>query len=219
MKRLLFILTLFTLTAIAGNAQKPKPADSSAPKKTVAQNVNPVAEISADEWDNLVKSLDAEDWDKSALLAAAYIKKLKTDNEKKQLARLRYFYLYSLAGKAAQKKMPYPELDRFSQVFIGQEFLMPSREVLADCAGKVNYVCPVKADDNSLRVTATDKSAVIHAFEYVKLPEKFDVAANSGKEVFLSGKLKKMEINSYKTAAKIMRLEFENGAVELVAKK
>ena len=110
------------------------------------------------------------------------------------------------------------ELERIAEAFVGQDFLMPSREVLSDCTGKVNYVCTVKADEKSLRVTATSKSATIHSFEYVKLTEKFDTGGNDGKEVFLGGKLQKLEIGTYKDSVKIVKLYFEDGFADVVKK-
>lgn len=224
-KSFLFILFI-SLMSYSITAQTRKVAANPAPKKPVsaakisAPSANSAAltELPAEEWDAIVKSIEAENWNKSSVLALAALKKLKNDNEKKQMARLRYFYIYSLAGKIAQKTMPPSELERISQAFIGQDFLMPSRQVLADCTGKVNYVCTVKADEKSLRVTATSKSATIHSFEYVKLSEKFDTSGNDGKEVFLGGKLQKLEIGAYKNGIKIVKLYFEDGFADVVIK-
>lgn len=219
MKKLLFFFAFISLISCAVSAQMRKVSVKTAPQKAslvLPANAAAPTEIPADDWNEIVKSLEAENWDKTSALSLAALKKLKTDNEKKQLARLRYFYLYSLAGKIAQKTMPPTELERISEVFIGQDFLMPSREVLADCTGKVNYVCAVKSDEKSLRVTATSKSAVIHSFEYVKLPEKFDISANSGREIFLGGKLKNIEIGTYKNNIKVVKLYFEDGYSDIV---
>lgn len=204
---------------VSAGAQTKKPPGKPIVKKMAQAKISPVAvaEISEIEWTEIVKSLESENWHKAAILTQSALKKLKSDNEKKQLARLRYFYLYSLAGKVALKNMMPSELENISQAFIGQEFLMPSREVLADCTKKVNYVCPVRSDDNSLRVTATNKTAsVINAFEYVKTAEKFDFIGNGGKKVFIGGKLKKLEVGNYKNEMKIARFYFENGTVEIL---
>lgn len=220
MKKLLFSVICISLTACSGAAQPPTIQGISAPKESLtvqAANPKTAAEIPADEWNEIIKTIESEDWEKSSFLTLYSLKKLRTDNEKKQLARLRYFYVYSLAGKIAQKTMPATELERISQAFIGQDFLMPSRQVLSDCTEKVNYICAVKADEKSLRVTATNKSATaIHSFEYIKLPEKFDVAANSGRDIFLGGKLKKLEVGTYKSGIKIVKLYFENGYADIV---
>lgn len=221
MKKLLLFVFFTSAAFYSAVAQtresqtKPVPKNISVGKPTIP--VTFVTEIPADEWGEIVKTLEAENWNKSSMLTSTAIKKLKADNEKKQLARLRYLYIYSLAGKIAQKTMPAAELERISQAFIGQDFLMPSRQVLSDCTEKVNYVCAVKADDSSLRVTATNKAATaIHSFEYVKLSEKFDVASNNDKKAFLGGKLKKLEIGNYKNGMKIVKLYFEDGYADVV---
>lgn len=226
MKKLFLFFLFVSLATYSVTAQTGKTAVKPAPKKPMstaqdsASLANPSAgaEISADEWSEIVKSIEAENWNQSSLLALAALKKLKTENEKKQLARARYFYIYSLTGKIAQKTMLPSELERISEAFVGQDFLMPSREVLSNCTGKVNYVCPVKAEEKSLRVTATSKSATIHSFEYVKLSEKFDTSGNDGKEVFLGGKLTKLEIGTYKDNVKIVKLYFGDGYVDIVSK-
>lgn len=221
MKKLFFFIALTLLSVNVGFSQTRKVSTkTSAPKSLPAKSTvstETITEIAAAEWNEIVKSLEAENWSRASLLSSAAMKKLKTDNEKKQLARLRYFYVYSLAGKIAQKTMLPAELERISPAFINQDFLMPSREVSADCTGKVNYICHVKADETSLRVTATNKTAsAINSFEYVKLPEKFDLAANDGKQIFLGGKLKRMEIGNYKNNTKIVKLFFEDGYADIV---
>lgn len=225
MKKLFLFILFVSLTSYSVAAQTRKATAKPAPKKTVstAQSSAPAnssaeTEIAAAEWNEIVKAIEAENWNKSSVSTLAALKKLKNDNEKKQLARLRYFYIYSLTGKIAQKTMLPGELERISEAFVGQDFLMPSRQVLADCTGKVNYVCTVKADEKSLRVTATSKSATIHSFEYVKLSDKFDADGNDGKEVFLGGKLQKIEIGTYKDNIKIVKLYFENGFADIVSK-
>lgn len=233
-KYFIFGAILFCLAASAAFGQKkPVPTTAkTAPKKpvTVAKtsraavpktSANPaLKEISAAEWNSLVAALEGEEWTRASSLASAAIAKLKLDNDKKQLARLRYFYLYALAGKAASGKMTYSELEKIVDGFIGQEFLMPSREFLSDCSQKVNYICPVKADDTTLRVTATNKSGTeIHSFEYVKLNEKIDFAAHAGKSAFLGGVLREAEIKPYKKNISIMRLIFDRGFVNIVASR
>ncbi|MGI8494565.1 MAG: hypothetical protein ACR2L1_04530, partial [Pyrinomonadaceae bacterium] len=211
--------------------KRPVPAKKPALKKPVAAKTSAATaakpapkavlkEIPETEWKLLVAALEAEDWTRASTLASAAIGRLNTDNDKKQLVRLRYFYLYALAGKAAGGKMTYTELEKITALFIGKEFLMPSRDFLSDCTQKVNYICPVIANETVLRVTATNKSGTeIHSFEYVKLGEKFDFAANEGKTAFLGGTLQEAEIKPYKKNISIMRLIFEQGFVNIVASR
>ena len=189
------------------------------PGKT-AQPQTPLSvnKISDAEWNEIVKVLKAEDWDKTLILVSESLKKLKIDNENKQLARLRYFHLYALAGKVTENKLIYAELEKVADTYIGQDFLMPSREIAANCTKKLNYICPVSDNEKVLRVTAINKAAIaILSFEYVHLSNKFDVTANNGKQVFLGGKLKTIQFNPDRSQDWIMRLYFENGVADVVA--
>jgi hypothetical protein len=211
--RLIIITICLFLTGVTGFSQTKKTPVKSASIVPIAA----VSEISAVEWGAITKTLETEDWAKSALLSSIALQKLKTDNEKKQLAALRYFYLYSLAGKVQAKTTTYAEFEKISQAFIGKDFLMPNRQILADCTGKVNYICAVKNDPASLRVTATNRAAdSIIFFEYLQLNEPFDFAANNQRKAFLSGRLKKVESEVKKNNLRVIRLFFENGKAEIV---
>ena len=97
MKKLPFILILFCFAATLCFPQKrPSPSKLPNPKTVSAQTA---AEISDADWRRLADTLFAEDWEKSTSLTAEFINRIKIDNEKKQLAQLRYLYLYALAGK------------------------------------------------------------------------------------------------------------------------
>jgi hypothetical protein len=151
---------------------------------------------------------------------AAFIagnRQAQSGQREKQLAQLRYLYVFALAGDAARGKIPYTELERVIKGYVGKEFLMPPRRFLADCKSNVNFICPVAGDDKALRVTATNReSSAIHSFEYVQLNEKIDVAENNGKQAFLGGTLLTAEVNVYKSNLRIMRLTFNKGFANLV---
>lgn len=222
MKKLIFFIVFICLTAVSGFGQKPRQATvKSAPatKKIVQPASSGAAktnEIREADWLKMADAMYQENWEKSSALAAQNLQKLKTENAKKQLAQLRYVYLYSLAGKVSEGKMPFAEFERVANTFVGQEFLLVSRQLLADCATKVNYICASKTSDRVLRVTATNRAGTsIHLFEYVVLDERFDIRANSEKLAFLGGNLKKVESNLYKSDLKIMRLIFDKGYVKV----
>ncbi|MDQ3800026.1 MAG: hypothetical protein M3384_11275 [Acidobacteriota bacterium] len=226
MKKLIFFTVFICLLAAAAassstfgqqkrrTAVSPSPA---APKKT-AQPVapTPAGEIPEADWLKMADAMYQENWEKSSALAAQNLQKLKIENAKKQLAQLRYIYLYSLAGKVSEGKMAFAEFERIAGGFVGQEFLLVSRQLLADCSTKVNYICASKTSDRVLRVTATNRAGTaIHLFEYVVLDEKFDLRANSEKLAFLGGNLKKIESNIYTPDLKILRLIFDKGYVKV----
>lgn len=214
MKNFSLLLILAFLTVFPAFGQKRKtPVKPARAKQTAA----PV-EISVKEWNAITDALDKEDWTQAATLSSLALNKLKTDNGKKQLARLRYFYLYALAGKVIAAKMTYAELEKTVSSFIGKDFLMPARAISTDCTKMLNYICASKDDAQVLRVTATNKAGTaIHSFEYVETAENFDTAQNSGKSAFLGGTLQKAEFNERKSNIWIMRLYFRNGFVNIVS--
>lgn len=225
MKKFILFTILLCFSVSICFAQKPKtPVKTIEPKSAQTRTV---AEFSEAEWKVLTDAFQAEDWKTSAPLAAQYLGKLKTDNEKKQLAQLRYFYLYALAGKilaAASVKVPietdsmWKELDAAVGNFVGKEFVLPPRRSLAECREVLNYVCAVKDNDRALRTTATNKDGtMIHSFDYVLFDEKIAFGEFAGKEIFLGGRLKKAEFNQDMSKLWVMRLIFEKGFARVIA--
>ena len=73
------------------------------------------------EWSVMIDYLKSEKWDSAAFYASGLLRRLKDDNDKKQIAQLRYFYLFSLAGKilkshdagkTAEKESAWLELEK-----------------------------------------------------------------------------------------------------------
>lgn len=186
-----------------------------------------VVEFSAADWKTLTDALQAEDWKIAAPLAALYLQRLKVDNDKKQLAQLRYFYLYALAGKilaasssakiSVESDSLWKELDQAVGSFIGKEFVLPPRRLMRECKDVLNYICPVKSNDRALRVTATNRAGtLIHSFDYVAFDKKIALDEHQGKETFLGGRLKRAEFNQDTSKPWVMRLIFEAGFVRVV---
>ncbi len=237
MKKLIFLSILFCFSAMFCFAQTHKTSAkisakplAKTPAKTSSKNIaakpfqdKTVAEIGVEEWKNLTDALRAEDWEKSASLSLQLLNRIKIDNEKKQLAQLRYLYLYALAGKilksAAAKNVIaenalQEELIRAAARFTGKEFVLPPRRFLSDCKTVVNYICSVKDNDKAFRTTATNKDGTeIHSFDYVLFDEKIDLNELPEKESFLGGVLKKAEFNEDLSKPWVMRLIFEKGFV------
>jgi hypothetical protein len=224
MKKVVLLIISFCLSTLVCFSQKSKiPVVSIAAKPAP---VKTVAEIPDTDWKILVDAVQSENWGKSASLANGYLAKTKAENNKKQIARLRYILLYALAGKIveasfadkkAEETKARVELEKAANGFFGKEFFMPSREILDDCEGRFNYICRSKQQPNVLRVTATSQAATaILSFEYLRLKQDFSISKNIGKEAVLSGILRKIEFNPNKSNVWIMRLFFENGAVNAV---
>lgn len=227
MKKFILFTILFCSFNLICAAQKPKTPVKKVEPKTIEPQSIP--EISDADWKNLTDVLKAEDWNKSAALAAQYLQNLKADNEKKHLAQLRYIYLYALAGKilaASSVKVPietdslWKELDEAVGSFIGKEFVLPPRRFLPECKDVLNYICPVKNNDRLLRVTATnDEGTMIHSFDYVSFDEKISLDKFADTETFLGGRLKRAEFNEDMSKLWVMRLIFEKGFVRVVVSK
>jgi len=217
------LLCLFVPICFAQKRQTPINTAKPQPVQTPTATT-----ISDTEWKILTAALQTENWEKSALLASQYLQKIKIDNEKKQLAQLRYFYLYALAGKiltfsSAKKTLEenaaWKELDKAVGSFIGKEFVLPPRRLLNDCKEVLNYICAVKDNDRALRVTATNRAGTaIHSFDYVGFNEKILSGEFAERETFLGGKLKTVEFNQDMSKPWVMRLIFEKGFVSLVVK-
>ena len=225
MKKTIFI-TIFISLAVAGVfAQKTKTPVRPIPKRVPVQT-KALPEITNAEWDVLAGALTTEDWNKSAVLAAQYLEKLPVDNEKKQLAQLRYIYLYALTGKildynaqanALEAEKTWDQLDRIIAAFIGKEFVMPPRRFVKDCDKLLNVICRVKDTPNAFRTTATNiEGNAIHSFDYVVFDKIVDIKEFNEKPTFLGGILRKADYNEDKSKPWILRLYFNKGFVSVV---
>lgn len=184
------------------------------------------ATISENEWKVLTDSLSAENWDRAAFYASALMNRLKTDNDRKQIAQARYFYLFALAGKIARardagkkadEEAAWKELDKAVDKLIGQEFVLPPREFRKDCRKALNFICSVKDKETAFRTTATNKEGTsIHSFDYVVFDKKIELDESIDKQIFLGGKLKKVEFNDNPSEPWIMYLIFEKGFARVV---
>lgn len=226
MKNIILFAFIFCFSFVGCQAQKIIPAEKKTETKTVS--TAPESEISEREWQIIIDSLRVEDWDKAAFFSSQLLDNIKTDNDKKQIAQLRYIYLYSLAGKiisysqAGKKEAEeatWNDLRKASENFTGKELLMPPREFYGECKQVLNYICTVKDNENALRVTATNKEGTaIHSFDYVAFNKKIDLNELSGKEAFLGGILRKVEFNENKSNVWIMRLFLDDGFARVVSK-
>lgn len=183
--------------------------------------IRPVSEISAKDWGLLAGALSREDWSASIKLSSEYIRRLGTDNEKKQLAQLRYLHLFSLAGQLNSfivgKNAPAIEparqrLDEAATRFYLREIVMPPRASAPVCTGKVNFICPVRENTKALRVSATNKDGdAILSFDYVLFEDAVKFYDFEGKKAFLGGVLDRAEFNPDPSKPWVMRLFLKKG--------
>ena len=221
MKKIIFILcsflilNTFAVSQKRNSVRKPAKSTKSVVKKEIP--VKSIVEIPAAEWSELAKLLEVQDWDKASAVAERDLKRLKEENELKQLAQLNYIYLFSLAGKVSVGSMTIIELKNIAQTMIGKSFIMFNRKILDDCANSLNFVCPDKGDKFGIKVAATNKDfTLIHSFEYVKLLQEFDFVKNKEKNVYVGGKLTKVEVNEKPDKVWIMRLFFNEGWAQII---
>jgi hypothetical protein len=228
LKKSIFITILISLSAAAIFAQKPSTTVKKIPNR-VPFEAKTVTEIPGAEWNDLAAALDGEDWNKSVILAAEYLQNLKTDNDKKQLAQLRYLYVYALAGKllaanaqnnALEAEKTWDELDRVIATFIGKEFVLPPRQFVENCDKALNVICQVKDNSTALRTTATNREGnAIHSFDYVVFDQAVNIREFDAKPTFLGGILRKAEYNEDKSKPWVMRLFFNRGFVRIILPK
>ena len=181
------------------------------------------------EWKVMIDALKAENWDNAAFYASGLLRRLKTDNDKKQIAQLRYFYLFSLAGrilkfhdagKQTQEESAWMELDKAVKDFTGKEFILPAREYRSICDKNLNFICPVANNEKAFRTAATNKDATsILSFDYVLFDKIVDLSQFADKQIFLGGTLKRVEFNDDLTAPWVMYLIFEKGFVRVVVEE
>jgi len=224
MKKLIFMTILICVSAACFSAQK----ITRVPTPVTPRNVpfKTVTEISDADWTSLAAALEREDWKQSAAFAATHLQTLKTENDKKQIARLRYIYLFSLAGQilfanaqgnAVEGEKAWAELDKVMETFINKEFVMPARPFATDCEKKLNVICEVKETPNTFRTTATNKEGSgIHSFDYVQFDQAVSLKEFDGKETFIGGTLRRAEYNEDKSKPWVLRLFFHKGFMRVV---
>lgn len=183
-----------------------------------------VKSISKEDWRIMEDALLQDNWTKSARLAKNYLEKLKFETSDRQVARLRYIYLYSLAGKVlsysfaekeTEEEAAREELKRVSGELIGERFMFPTRRILNDCGDVLNYICPAKDKPGFLYVIAANQTGTVASpsIEYFDMGLKFDIEKHDKKAAVLTGVLKRVEFNQKKTNVWVMRLFFEDGFV------
>ncbi len=219
MKKIYFFTILSLL--LIGNVFGQKKTVSAKPKpKVEVKTVLPNEEISETDWSILSDIVAAEDWNKSSNLALDYLKKLKVENNKRQIAQLNYIYIFSLQGKVSKGEETFEKFEEILQTFVGKEFMLPIRQILPNCKKVLNYICPSDNKDNSLFIAATNAEATtIHAFEYFKLNEKFDVEKNKNMMASLIGTLESFTVNPRKSNLWIAKLYFTKSQVGIIERE
>lgn len=183
-----------------------------------------VKNISEQDWRIMEDALLEDNWAKSARLSKDYLGKLKAETTDKQIARLRYIYLYSMAGKVlaysfaekqAEVDKAREELKKAASELIGKRFMFPTRRILSECNDVINYICPAKNKAGFLYVVAANSNGTVASpsIEYLDMGLKFDVEKHDKKSAVLTGNLRRIELNPEISNVWIMRMYFDDGFV------
>lgn len=219
-----FQILAFLIFAVAiASAQPPRVPVKITPRNVPFKNT---VEIPTEDWQEMAKAFDREDWVLASNLSAAHLQSLAKENDKKQVAQLRYLHLFALAGKVlynneigntAEAEKATTEIDLVLARFVGKEILLPARPFAKECAKKLNVVCATAETPDILRSTATNRSGTaIHSFDYVGFENPVDIKEFEGRNVFVGGILQRAEMNEDKTKPWVMRLVIKNGNLRIV---
>jgi len=170
------------------------------------------AEVSAEQWQNLLLAAGDEKWTAAVDLAAKCLADMSPDDER--LPRLRYMYIYVLAGKYSQGHMSYDQFAASLKPFVGQKVVLPYREISS--TNGFNFIIPQTEAPTKLMVSASNKSGTtILAFEYVTLKQSFDWKNHQGEKASVHAVID--SITPSKSRAVVMRVRMSQG--EIVLKK
>lgn len=175
------------------------------------------ADLSGDkakEWDSMIQAVSTENWDTAFTAASRLLERTKTEDKEKRLAKTRYIYLFSAAGRVANKTMSYDELAAAVKPFIGKEIAIPFREVTDNCPGALNFICATGSDKRSLLVAATNKTGTtILSFEYLKFKSDPQLSKYVGKMLAFLGTVTAIEPNSNRSNLIILRIYADNVSI------
>jgi hypothetical protein len=187
---------------------------------TVNSQQAPVSQaLSNEEWEKLFSALETEDWEKSVELSKQYLARLKTEDPKKSLARLRYVLLFSSAGKVTMGKMSYEELQKVVDPLVGTEVQLPYGKILLDCHVNFGALCLKPKGNHDLTVASANQTATnIHAFVYTDLTGEIDHDALVGKFGAVRGVIESIQYNRNQSKIWLMRVFLKDGSIELAQK-
>jgi hypothetical protein len=166
-------------------------------------------------WKSLLTALSTEDWDTAHQLSKTLLDEIKNEDNEKNLARLRYMFLYSAAGRVLAGKMTYDELEAAVKPFVGKELVVPFRTVREQCGGRnLNLICADNPDKKSLLVPATNqKGTTILIFEYYKFKGNPKLPSLVGSQASLSGTVSSIQPNPNRSNLIIVRVYLADAKV------
>ncbi len=186
------------------------------PLPLASQDPSTGTQLTEKQWDDLYAALDLEDWSRAADYSAKYLRQLKDEGDKRSLGRLRYMFVFASAGKVIERKMAFEELGKVLTDLLAREIVLPGRRLTTNCPAPMNSICVLSGSKYDLSSAAANNHGTsIHAFEYVKLQDKFDAKGHDGDLAEVSGILDSFQLNPNKSTIWIMRLFIDKGHVAL----
>lgn len=177
------------------------------------------AEVSENQWKEMLSEVGKEDWSKSYKLSAQFLKEMPESDAR--LPRLRYIVMYTAAGEVSAGQMSYDELSKVVEPLVGKAVVFPFRPLAVEApGGALNLITGGKDDRKKLfSVASNQDGTTIHAFEYVTLKDEFDVARHDGEPASIGGVIDKITPNPNKSAALVLRVFVSQGTISLMDKK
>jgi hypothetical protein len=165
------------------------------------------------EYDRIFELISNEDWKAASDAAASYL--AKTGLSEDLQAGLRYIVIYTTAGAVSTGALDFDVLNSRFEGFVGKSVTLPDRPIVNDAPpGTMNAICISDPHATSFMVVAANKTnTTVHAFEYVKLQQPVDFAAHAGEWGSITGTLRRIEPNSNKSRAIVLRIYIEEATV------
>src|SRR5258708_34607381 len=84
-----------------------------------AQQLKPASTVTDDDFQKALVAVSSEDWDAAVALSSKFLKQMKDDD--KRLRRLRYIYLYAVAGMVTAGGKEFDDYAKSTKEVVGKE--------------------------------------------------------------------------------------------------
>lgn len=174
-------------------------ASACSPKTTGESSEEGLTEY---EWDQIIGALIGDNWAEAHRLAERYLPRFAKNDPGGEASRLRYMYIYSLAGLVGERTVGREAALKKVQKFVGKRVEMPSHPLRPSSECTFNCFWRSEDDPQKIIVASANKTGTfIHAFETFELPEGLDLENNRGKTLRLGGTLAKIELRGQMLSA------------------
>lgn len=178
--------------------------------------------ISANEIDQVFKSLGAGSWAKSEKLAKELIVR-NSPAQENLIGRLRYIYIFSITKRIEKFELSYDEIVKKINFVKGKLIIQPWHPIKANGGKCFNKICAKSENISILYTTQVNNNGTqIYSFEYFDIGYHLNISSFNGQNARLGGILKKIEFNkNLKPALKkntgvtwFLRLHIKNSFIQ-----